>query len=217
MKKHSLIILLTLSVLWPSSAVHAYSAYSEDNPFIEAMLRMMEIFGLIDRNRLPLGVPYMPSYGAPMMNGMNGFGPGGFSPGGFGGYPGMTGFPGMSGAPGMGGFPSGWPGGGYAMPYNPMTQWGQTGTYGQYAPSTRGYFDGTWETDKGGVVVMRGNIARLYIDRDHYQDYTFGYDRSYLWWKPYQGGQTKTYRYEVRNGRMVMQDQNGNYLLLRRH
>ena len=46
----------------PPSA-SAYGGYGDDNPFVEAMLRMMEIFGLINRDRLPLNVPYLPGYG----------------------------------------------------------------------------------------------------------------------------------------------------------
>ncbi len=205
------------------STALAYSGYTEDNPFVEAMLRMMEVFGLIDRSRLPLGVPYLPSYGTPMMYGMSGYGPGGFGgyPGmsglpGMTGFPGTTGFPGMTGYPGMSSFPGGWPGGGYPMPSYPTTGYGNFGNYSQQSPAARAYLDGAWETDKGGVVIIRGNLARLYIDRDQYQDFMLGYDRSRLWWKPYQGGTANTYQYEMRDGRMVMRDADGNYLLLRR-
>jgi hypothetical protein len=75
----------------------AYSGYGDDNPFVEAMLRMMEIFGLIDRDRLPLSVPYLPGYGQQFAPGLGGFS----SLGGLGGAPGMSQMNGLGGMPGM--------------------------------------------------------------------------------------------------------------------
>ncbi len=203
----------------------AYSLYSDENPFVEAMLRMMEIFGLIDRSRLPLGVPYLPSYGQSLAPGL-----------GMGGLPGMTGVPGMTGFSGLsplyglgampgassfpatGGWPTagGWPGAGLttmATPgYRPDARWPGVAPTRQ-PPS---YLDGIWEISKGGFVVIRGNAARLYVARDQYQDFAIAYDRQHLWWAPQAGGKRSRYQYQVRSGRMVMRDTNGNYLLLRR-
>ena len=67
---------------------HAYSSYGDDNPFVEAMLRMMELFGLINRARLPLGVPYAPGYGTSTIPGLGGLS-------GIGAYSALGGLPGV--------------------------------------------------------------------------------------------------------------------------
>ena len=192
-----------------------YGVYGEENPFLEAMLRMMEIFGLIDRSSLPLGVPYLPSYPTSPMGGLGSFpGMGGYpamSPwSGLGGYPGMPGLSGMTpmygpgSYPGMGQMPglSGWPGAGWQ---------GQGG----HAAQT-GYLDGIWELSSDGVVIIRRNAARLYLSRDRYQDFTIGYDQHRFWWTPRGGNTTTTYRYQMRDGRMVLRDNEGSVLLMRR-
>lgn len=198
----------------------AYGGYSEDNPFVEAMLRMMEVFGLIDRDRLPLSVPYLPGYGqqfTPGLGALGGFGGPGGVPGmspmyGLGGVPGMSpmyglgGMPGMSSVPGMGGA-GGIPGG----------NWGNLGQYPQgpaNRPST--YLDGIWELDKAGFVIIKGNIARLYLSREQYQDFAIFYDRQHLWWRPQEGGESSRYTYQEREGRMILRDTEGNRLLMRR-
>lgn len=176
-------------------------SYGEDNPFIEAMLRMMEVFGLIDRSRLPLGIPYMPSYSSSMVPGLGGF------PG-MSGYPGMGTMPGISpmygmrGLPGVGGMPGGW---------------GNSGWAGQQGDAARsGYLDGIWDLTNGSLVVVKRAAARLYVSPDRYQDFILGYDQQRLWWTPRGGNTTTTYLYQMRDGRMVLRDNKGKVLLMRR-
>lgn len=212
--KKSLVLCLCCTLALPPAA-SAYGAYGDDNPFVEAMLRMMEIFGLIDRDRLPLSVPYLPGYGPQ-------FAPGGL--GGLGGVPGMSpmyglgGVPGMSPMYGLGGVPgmSAIPGAG-GMPGGSWGNWGNLNYYPQaplYRPSTQ--LDGIWELDKGGFVIIQGNVARLYLSREQYQDFAIHYDGQYLWWRPQEGGKASQYRYKAREGRMVLGDHQGNLLLMRR-
>ena len=201
---------------------HAYSAYGDDNPFVEAMLRMMEIFGLINRSSSPLGVPYLPGYGTsalPGLGAMSGLG----GMGGLGGYPGMGMVPGMSPMTGWGGMPgNAWP----AM--NPMTGAGNwaggapggsgwpTSPWGTGTQAVIADLDGVWELTNGSIVVIKGRNARLYVERDRYQDFTIGYDGSRFWWSPRGSNTTTTYRYQMRDGRMVLRDNDGKVLLMRR-
>jgi hypothetical protein len=196
---------------------HGYGLYQEDNPFVEAMLRMMEIFGLINRDSLPLGVPYLPGYSPSAVPGLSGLGgyPGmaglpGLSPwSGIGGYPGMTGLSGMAPPYGLGGYPGAgqMPGpGGLVDPR----------LYGQGTGAQTGYLDGIWELSSGAVVVIRRSSARLYVSRERYQDFTIGYDQKRFWWTPRGGNTTTTYAYQMRDGRMVLRDTEGKMLLMRR-
>ena len=219
----------TLGLTTPAAG---YSLYGEENPFVEAMLRMMEIFGLIDRDRLPLGVPYLPGYGQALAPGL---GLGGMS--GFAGYPGVaampgisplygtTGLTGISPIAGMGGVPGvsqipgagAWPGAGLPPVGGTPGYWpGQAWPGAVTGMQPAGRLDGVWEISKGGFVIIRGNAARLYVSRDRYQDFAIGYDRRYLWWAPRGSGASSNYRYQVRDGRMILRDADGNYLLLRR-
>ena len=222
MKKLLSLCLSCCLCLSAPAPVSAYGGYGGENPFVEAMLRMMEIFGLIDRSSLPLGVPYLPGNTSVLgsgFGGLSGFGgyPGmGVMPGvsplslyGMGGAPGMGSLPGMGGVPGMGQFPgmSAWPGAGWGIPNG----------YGQpTGVNTTGQLDGIWELDKGGFVVIRGSNARLYLSREKFQDFRVGYDRQNLWWTPTTGGTRSRYRYQLSDGRMILRDKEGNYLLLSR-
>ena len=183
---------------------------------------MMEIFGLIDRSALPSYAPYLYGYGGQL--GVGSFP--GISPwSGFGGVPGMSPVPGMGGVPGMssmpgaGGFPGAapWPGSGLPAMGGAPGNSGGFPAYGQWVtPEHRGPLDGVWELEKGGFVVIRGKAARLYLDREKYQDFDIGYDRQYLRWAPRAGGKSSRYLYQVREGRMILADEDGNLLLLRR-
>lgn len=93
---------------------------------------------------------------------------------------------------------------------------GPNGYAGGSAPHSAALLDGAWELDKGGFVVIRGGAARLYLTREKYQDFSIGYDRQYLWWSPQRGGSPSRYRYQMSDGRMILSDEDGKLLLLRR-
>jgi hypothetical protein len=147
---------------------------------------------------------------------------------------------GMSGIPGTGGFATPWaspspmspitgampglgsggpwqgipwangvPGGSQGIPWS--GQWG-----GQQSQPVAGLLDGIWELNRGGLIVIRADTARLYLSRDQYQDYLVRYDDTHFWWRPRDGSKFERYRYEMREGRMVLADDDGNLLLLRR-
>ena len=200
----------------------AGSAVGEDSPLVDGMVRMMENLGFVDRDRLSPGAPYLPDAGAtnPFPSaGLPGTGamPGGFPMAGLGVTPGtampnpLTGMPG-GGLPGATGA---WPGGPWMNP-SPGNTVGPPWTGGATAAPVPGLLDGIWETNKGGVVIIRADAARLYLARDQYQDYLIRYDDRHFWWRPRDGSKFKRYRYEMREGRMILADAQGNLLLLRR-
>lgn len=262
LKKSLALLLCCALALSPNAS--AYGVYGEENPFVEAMLRMMEIFGLINRDRLPLSVPYLPGYGGlgglagtsglsplgglggvPGYSSLGGFGgvPGYPSLGGFGGVPGLSplsgfgGVPGISPYAGLGGVPGistlpglstvpgygmspgmgAWPGAAIPGVGVPPGNWAGPGYYGGGpAAHQNTALDGIWELDNGGMAIIRGNAARLYLSREQYQDFSIRYDRAYLWWQPRRGGYPSSYRYQIRAGRMILQDEEGKVLLMRR-
>jgi hypothetical protein len=115
--------------------------------------------------------------------------------------------------PGMGA----WPGAAIPGVGIPAGNWVSPGYYGRaQAAQPNTLLDGIWELDNGGVAIIRGNAARLYLSREEYQDFSIHYDREYLWWQPRQGSRPSRYRYQTRQGRMVLQDEEGKQLLMRR-
>jgi hypothetical protein len=95
--------------------------------------------------------------------------------------------------------------------------WAGPGYYGGGPATHQGTaLDGIWELDNGGMAIIRGNAARLYLSREQYQDFFIRYDRAYLWWQPRRGGSPSRYRYQTREGRMILQDEEGKVLLMRR-
>jgi hypothetical protein len=83
-------------------------------------------------------------------------------------------------------------------------------------PEDAGPLDGVWELENGGFVTISGKAARLHLSPEQYQDFSIGYDRQHFWWAPQAGGKSSRYRYQVRDGRMILSDEEGNLLLLRR-
>lgn len=244
-------LLLAACLVSSTPTVTAYGYFEDDNPFVEAMLRMMEVFGFIDRDRLPMGVPFLPATGLgsgwnPGWAGMGGLGavPGAYSLGGMpglGGGPmtgwsalpgvgGAAGLPGLGGGPlsGLGGMPGSipWNAAG-GQPWSGNPPWGssapwQAGPPGRQAArpgagaSRIGLLDGIWETNKGAVVIIKADAARLYVSRDRYQDFIIRYDHDHFWWQPRDGSKFRRYRYEMREGRMILADKDNNLLLMRR-
>jgi hypothetical protein len=221
------LVTLSLVAAIVSGNANGSTPYANDNPFVDAMVRMMEEMGLLDRARPPVTVPYMPGAGMSPYPGL------GMGYPGFGGMPGMNalgGVPGSTGMPAMGNWPMNpgyaqgmMPGGGNAwgqapqqwlnnapVPQNQMQQWLGATT----AP--QGQLDGAWELNRGGLVVISGNRARFYLSLEQYQDYTIGYDQSHLWWTPANGTTQSRYRYKMQDDRMIIADDQDNYLLLRR-
>ena len=131
----------------------------------------------------------------------------------WGAYPG----PGPSGPSPIGGWPGSgmgaWPGG--SLPG--MGGWpGDSGF--RYGPdmSAVADLDGIWELSNGSVVILKGQAARLYLTRERHQDFLIGYDGRHFWWSPRGSNVSTRYRYQMRDGRMVLRDNEGQVLLMRR-
>lgn len=234
--KHKLVIPILAAAIGVGN-VNATTPYASDNPFVDAMVRMMEELGLLDRARPPVTVPYLPGAG---LNPYTGYGMLGAYPGlggmnpltGFGGMPGAGSWP-MNPAQAQGMVPGGmgtwsqapqqWLGSS-PVPQEQMQQWfgagqlpqGQMQQWFNPATAPQNALDGAWELHKGGLVVINGNRARFYLTLDQHQDYTIGYDQSHLWWTPVDGTTPSRYRYRMQDDRMIIADEQDNYLLLRR-
>jgi hypothetical protein len=159
------------------------------------------------------------------LGGLGGLGTLGTLPG-VGGLSGLGGVPGMGGLSSLGAMPGSLMAPGAGLSQGALGGWPIAGMQGlgaqqwQQWPGARSApnaaLEGIWELTNGGVVIIRGDRARLYLSRDRYQDFVIAYDQQQLSWAPLRGGSVSRYRYQVRDGRMVMQDKDGNYLLLRR-
>ena len=79
---------------------------------------------------------------------------------------------------------------------------------------------GEWETHSGGLLLVKGSLARLYVSRDRYQDLQISADATYVWMKPVNAGSLTPgdrYQYRVVDQHIVLRDQQQRILLLRRH
>jgi hypothetical protein len=152
------------------------------------------------------------------------------------GMPGALGYPGMlPGASPWGSVP--WAGVPWATPGMPGP--GQSGPYwppgnsfsapfgsSPYYPSPYRrinaallrYLQGSWETTNGGLLIVDGHLARLYLSRDRYQDLELTLNDHYLWVRPVGNRQGYVERYEHRffDGRIILRDERGRTLLLQR-
>ncbi len=213
MKRLTLSLLLCLNLQSAAAFDWGMNARGEDNPFVEAMLRMMESFGLVDDDSASVTTPYSPGNwqdfsptpwsGTSPMPPMSGMSPMG------GMMPGMSPMGGMM--PGMS--PGGMPG---------MQNWQQQIPWQQYRnmqqPSRKlaRRLNGAWETNNGGLLLIQGDKARFYLTRDQHQDLQLAITEHQVTLKPATGGEGKRYRYQVKNNRMVLRDPQGSWMLLRR-
>lgn len=76
---------------------------------------------------------------------------------------------------------------------------------------------GAWETNNGGLLLVRDNMARLYVTRDEHQDLYITADPRYLWLQPVGGQNPTRYEHHIYRDRMVLRDGRGNSLVLRRY
>lgn len=88
---------------------------------------------------------------------------------------------------------------------------------GPYAHLMR-ILQGSWETHSGGLLLVKGNLARLYLSRDRYQDLEITADQHYVWMRP-AGTRQRPDRYEHRifDRRVILRDENERVLILRRY
>ncbi len=76
---------------------------------------------------------------------------------------------------------------------------------------------GAWESSNGSLLLVRNNMARLYVSRDQYQDLYITAGPRYLWLRPVRGQSPTRYEHHIYRDRMVLRDGRGNSLVLRRY
>jgi len=105
-------------------------------------------------------------------------------------------------------------GGIYGAPWGGVPAWPP-------AANNRGFLEplqGAWQSDNGGLLLVKDNLARLYLSRDRYQDLYLHADAHYLWLQPVDtSGRTVRYAYRADEDRIELHDQRGNSLILRRY
>lgn len=76
---------------------------------------------------------------------------------------------------------------------------------------------GSWETDAGGLWIVNGQRARLYLTQDRYQDMLLDLDSHYLWMRPAGSQQALRYEHRIFDKRIILRDDSGRILQLRRY
>lgn len=76
--------------------------------------------------------------------------------------------------------------------------------------------DGIWETRSGAILIVRAGRARLSLTNQTSQDFDLRVDAQTIVLRDRRYGSLRRYAYATRDGRLVMQDTEGNLLLLRR-
>lgn len=76
---------------------------------------------------------------------------------------------------------------------------------------------GSWKTDKGGLLLIRRDMARLYVKRDQYQDFYIRADSRYLWMWPVGSQASQRYEHHISSDRIVLRDEFGSSLTLLRY
>jgi hypothetical protein len=108
----------------------------------------------------------------------------------------------------------------YAAPYDGPhgAPWGAPTWPPAGGQSVLELLQGAWQSDNGGLLLVKDNLARLYLSRDRYQDLYLRADTRYLWLRPAgTPGRTMRYTYRVHDDRLELYDWQGNSLILRRY
>jgi len=210
--RRKLILGLTLGVTLSSFSTLATGAQSTG--FADILRGMATGLALLGQGGNTGGLPYP--------GGANPFYP--MSPGMM--WPPASGFPGWGGNPWSGGP---WSGGPWSStPWNGSTPWSGMPPY-RGGPYERSYRDeaeaprvlerlqGSWKTDRGGLLLVRRDMARLYVDRDEYQDFYLRVDRRYVWMWPVTSQVSQRYEYHISSDRILLRDEFGSTLTLIKH
>jgi hypothetical protein len=144
-------------------------------------------------------------------------------PGTWGGYypPGTAplGGPGTWAAPPLGGVP--WNGVPWANAQLPgYSDWATRQQYNRSGPYSHlmRILQGSWEIHSGGLLLVKGNLARLYLSRDRHQDLEIRADKHYVWMRPAGTRQTPDrYEHRIFDRRVILRDEDDRVLVLRRH
>ncbi len=96
--------------------------------------------------------------------------------------------------------------------------WGQTAWPPVDSQRLLDVLQGAWESENGGLLLVKNDLARLYLSRERYQDLYLRADARYLWFQPAtRKGRTVRYAYRVLDDRIELYDRQGNRLVLRRY
>jgi|GEM_PF-1318009 len=127
--------------------------------------------------------------------------------------------PGTWAAPPLGGVP--WNGVPWANTQLPgYSDWATRQQYNRSEPYSHlmRILQGSWETQNGGLLLVKGSLARLYLSRDRYQDLEIRADKHYVWMRPAGSRQTPDrYEHRIFDRRVILRDEDGRVLVLRRH
>ena len=123
--------------------------------------------------------------------------------------------PGMLGPAQTGAF---WPSGSPFYPPQGYSPYYRPSPYQRINANLLRDLQGSWETNNGGLLIVDGHLARLYLSRDQYQDLELTLNNQFLWVRPVGNRQGYAERYEHRifDKRVILRDDQGRTLLLRR-
>ncbi len=204
-------LLLILCLINPAAS---RAAQTINNPFIEAMRAMMRMMGMLNDDPHPwldpfTPMPAMPRWPASPMNS------GGISPYG-------TMMPGM-----MPGMPLNGVGQYYQQGRNWMRQPMQQDTWDGLEQTLPGASprlteektdtpEGKWRGSNGEWLIIARGMFRLYISRDRYVEGDVRFVDRWISFRNDDNLTVKTYEYAVRDGRMILKDEDNNLLLFKR-
>lgn len=85
------------------------------------------------------------------------------------------------------------------------------------SPRVMERLQGSWKTDKGGLLLVKRDMARLYITLDQYQDFYIRADTRYLWMWPVGSQGNQRYEHHISSDRIILRDEFGSSLTLLRY
>ncbi len=189
-----------------------------NNPFIEAMRTMMRMMGMLNDDPRPWLNPFISAPATPAWP-VGPMSPGGMSP-----YAMM--------APGMAsGMTPGMPLNGMGQYYQQSQNWmrqlpmrqGAWGGLEQALPGTGSASaeektdtpEGKWRGSNGEWLIIARGMFRLYVSRDRYVEGDVRFADRWVSFRNNDNQTVKTYEFAVRDGRMILKDEDGNLLLFK--
>jgi len=81
------------------------------------------------------------------------------------------------------------------------------------------YLQGNWRTNRGGLLMVRGNLARLYVDAKTHQDLYIRIDPEAIWLQPANNPKAVASRYDfqIDGNQIALRDMHMQSLVLIRH